>query len=97
MAPLDIDRYQLTMDGETLYKGEFYKNLFINIYNRAGNDQSVKFIETRRYYIPKNQWLLFLHFIEECPQKVAVDSIESMLKLPDGARFKGFEIKAIPY
>ena len=97
MAPLDIDRYQLTMDGETLFKGEFYKNLFINIYNRTGNDQNVKFIETRRYYIPKNQWLLFLHFIEECPQKMAVDSIESMLKLPDGARFKGFEIKAISY
>lgn len=97
MAPLDIDRYQLTMDGETLFKGEFYKNLFINIYNRTGNDQNVKFIETRRYYIPKNQWLLFLHFIEECPQKVAVDSIESMLKLPDGARFKRFEIKAISY
>lgn len=97
MAPLDIDRYQLTMDGETLYKGEFYKNLFINIYNRTGNDQNVKFIETRRYYIPKNQWLLFLHFIEECPQGIAVDSIESLLKLPDGTRLKGFEIKAISY
>lgn len=97
MAPLDIDRYQLTMDGETLYKGEFYKNLFINIYNRTGNDQNVKFIETRRYYIPKNQWLLFLHFIEDCPQKMAIDSIESMLNLPDGTRLKGFEIKAISY
>lgn len=100
MAPIDIDRYQLTMDGETLFKGEFYKNLFINIYNRAGNDAddaNVKFIETRRYYIPKKQWLLFLHFIEECPQKMAVDSIESMLKLPDETRIKRFEVKAISY
>lgn len=94
---MDIDRYQITMDGETLFNGEFYKNLFINIYNHAGNDASVKFIETRRYYIPKNQWVMFLHFLEECPQRIAVDSIESLLKLPDGARFKGFEIKAIPY
>lgn len=33
---MDIDRYQITMDGETLFNEEFYKNLFINIYNHTG-------------------------------------------------------------
>ena len=94
---MDIGRYQLTVDGETLFKGEFYKNLFINIYNHSGNDASVKFIETRRYYIPKNQYITFLHYLEECPQKMAIDSVESLLKLPDGTRINRFEVKAIPY
>ena len=39
----------------------------------------------------------FLHFLEECPQGIAVDSVESLLKLPDGTRIKRFEIKGIPY
>ena len=92
-----IDRYQVSMDSETFFNGESYKILFINVYNHTGNDANAKFIEARRYYIPKYQWLVFWHFIEECPQKMAVDTIENLLKLPDGTRFKGFEIKAIPY
>ena len=93
---MDIDRYQITMDGETLFNGEFYKNLFINIYNHTGRGAE-KFVETRRYYVPKNQWLMFLHFLEECPQRIAVDSVESLLKLPDGTRIKRFEVKGVPY
>lgn len=53
---MDIDRYQITMDGETLFNEEFYKNLFINIYNHTGRGTE-KFVETKRYYIPKNQWV----------------------------------------
>ena len=65
---MDIDRYQITMDGEMLFNGEFYKNLFINIYNHTGRGAE-KFVETRRYYVPKNQWLMFLQFSGRMPSE----------------------------
>lgn len=92
---MDIDRYQLTMDGETPFNGEFYKNLFISVYTSPAHEATL--IETRRYYLPKKDYIPFYHFLEECSHSVALTTIEDILKLPDSTRIKRIEVKVIPY
>ena len=95
--PITIDRYQLTMDGETVFNGKFYRNLFINIFDSiiSLNDDST-LIETRRYYIPKSDYIAFSHFLEECSYLTALSTVENILNLPTNTRVRRIEVKLIP-